>query len=102
MTQRVKIGDIYEVPYKENGTKAYFQYLMKDYTQMNTNVIKVFKTHYKENEQIDLYEFSDAFVKGMSELIDKYSVDGYREIWHLYEYPQETIDKIRGALKLNF
>ena len=50
MRQRVKIGDIYEVPYKENGTKAYFQYLMKDYTQMNTNVIKVFKTHYKEDE----------------------------------------------------
>ena len=50
MRQRVTIGDIYEVPYKEKGIKAYFQYLMKDYTQMNTNVIKVFKTHYREDE----------------------------------------------------
>ena len=54
------------------------------------------------NEQIDLYEFSNAFVKGVSELIERYGADGYREIWYLYDYPQETIDKIRGALKLNF
>lgn len=49
-------------------------------------------------ENIDLLEFSNAFVEEVSKLIERYGLDGYRETWHLYDYPQKTIDKIRVKL----
>lgn len=47
MAKRIvtKIGDVFCVELV-NGTKGYFQYIAKDLTQLNSSVIRVFRTHY--------------------------------------------------------
>src|SRR5216684_2622663 len=47
MTSRIvtKIGDIFEVPL-DDETKKYIQYIANDQTQLNSSVIRAFKTKY--------------------------------------------------------
>ena len=47
MAKRIvtKIGNVFCVELG-NGTKGYFQYIAKDLTQLNSSVIRVFRTHY--------------------------------------------------------
>lgn len=54
MAKRVisKIGDIFYVPL-DNGNKKYFQYIANDLTQLNSDVIRVFKTVYSPKEEVD-------------------------------------------------
>lgn len=51
MAKRVitKIGDIFSVEL-DNGNKKYFQYIANDLTQLNSDVIRVFKKEYPISE----------------------------------------------------
>ena len=59
-----KIGDIFSIAIDENK-KKYFQYVTNDHTQLNSDVIRVFKTFYSTivdpdlntiiNDQVDFY-----------------------------------------------
>lgn len=48
-----KIGDIFCVEFNDN-TKGYFQYIANDMTQLNSSVIRVFRTHYPINANVDI------------------------------------------------
>jgi len=52
---KTKIGDIFSVKLNENS-KKYFQYVANDLLQLNSDVIRTFKTIYNINENPDLYE----------------------------------------------
>lgn len=56
--QHVKVGDIFEVP-MQSGKKGYVQYIGNDMTQLNSNVIRVFK----RRESIDTVPDIEAIVK---------------------------------------
>lgn len=56
------IGDIYEVPL-EDGTKGYVQYIANDVTQLNSDVIRVFKRREKTESISDLEEILDGDVE---------------------------------------
>lgn len=51
--QRPKIGDIFEVNLR-NDQKGYVQYIANDLTQLNSDVIRVFKTHYPISQEINI------------------------------------------------
>ncbi len=53
MAKRIitKIGDVFCTEFG-NGTKGYFQYIAKDRTQLNSPVIRAFKTHYPINKEL--------------------------------------------------
>lgn len=51
--KKPKIGDIYEVPLK-GDQKGYLQYIANDMTQLNSDVIRVFKQRYPVGEKVDL------------------------------------------------
>ncbi len=50
-----KIGDVFVVKL-ENGRKKYFQLVVFDLTQLNSDVIRVFKTSYSEDNNCNLSE----------------------------------------------
>ena len=56
-----KIGDIFCVHINEN-TKRYFQYIISDFTQLNSDVIRGFKRAYSSNRIISLEEIVDGEV----------------------------------------
>jgi len=47
--------------------------------------------------RINLLEFVNAFLEGVEKTIDKYGIKGYKEIWDLYDFPLETIEKIKES-----
>lgn len=55
MAKRIitKIGDVFCVEF-DNGTKGYFQYIANDLTQLNSSVIRAFKTHYPINQELSI------------------------------------------------
>jgi hypothetical protein len=55
---RVNIGDIFCAPLESE--KKYFQYIVRDHSQLNSHVIRVFKKSYSTNEKPDL----DKIVEG--------------------------------------
>jgi hypothetical protein len=57
MAKRVitKNGDIFFVEL-ENGNKKYFQFIANDLTQLNSDVIRVFKKEYSSKEKINYTE----------------------------------------------
>jgi hypothetical protein len=59
MTTRVvtKIGDIFEVPLGD-GTKKYIQYIANDLTQLNSSVIRAFKTKHPMHAQPSVDEIT--------------------------------------------
>ena len=48
-----KPGDVYEVPLNDNK-KGYFQYLMLDPADLNSEVIRVFKRRYNIDQEVSL------------------------------------------------
>lgn len=55
MAKRIitKIGDVFCAEF-DNGTKGYFQYIANDLTQLNSSVIRAFKTHYPINQELSI------------------------------------------------
>src|SRR3989338_10410086 len=52
---RPKVGDIFEVLLK-NGTKGYVQYIGNDITQLNSDVVRIFKKRYSSDVTPSLEE----------------------------------------------
>jgi hypothetical protein len=50
-----KIGDVFSVTIN-NNSKKYFQYIVSDLTQLNSDVIRAFKSVYTNEANPDLYE----------------------------------------------
>jgi hypothetical protein len=50
---RVQVGDIFEVKLDGNK-KQYFQYVANDVSQLNSSVIKIFKTKYDASELLEV------------------------------------------------
>ncbi|WP_020404500.1 hypothetical protein [Gracilimonas tropica] len=57
--QRITKGDVFEVPLKGN-IKGYFQYMMIDETQLNSEVIRVFKDKFEMNQTINLEDLQKS------------------------------------------
>lgn len=53
--KNTKIGDVFVVKF-DNGCKKYFQLVALDLTQLNSDVIRVFKKEYSKNTHPDLFE----------------------------------------------
>jgi hypothetical protein len=49
---KTKVGDIFFITL-DNGNKVYFQYIANDLTQLNSDVIRVFKSEYPPNVEVD-------------------------------------------------
>ena len=75
MAKRVTIneGDIFEVPL-DNNTKGYFQFIMLDLTQLNSEVIRVFRKQYPHDETIHLAEIVKDEVHFYAHVIIKFGV----------------------------
>jgi hypothetical protein len=69
----VKPGDIFEVPL-ENNTKGYFQFIMLDLTQLNSEVIRVFKKRYAANETPDFSAVVKDEVQFYAHVVIKFGV----------------------------
>jgi hypothetical protein len=54
MKANIKIGDVFSV--EINDQKRYFQYIAKDLTQLNSEVIRAFKRKYAIDERAELVE----------------------------------------------
>lgn len=63
MTSRIvtKIGDIFEVPL-DDESKKFIQYIANDQTQLNSSVIRAFKTKYALDAQPAADEITKDFV----------------------------------------
>lgn len=48
-----KVGDVFVVTFDE-GTKRYLQYVLSDLTQLNSDVVRVFKTVYSQTDEPSL------------------------------------------------
>ena len=55
INKNVKVGDIFLIKLNDKE-KKYFQYIATDFLQLNSDVIRVFKTVYPINSFIDLSE----------------------------------------------
>lgn len=70
MRSNLKIGDVFSVMIDDNN-KKYFQYVVRDVTQLDSDVIRAFKKLYPINANIDLSEiingeiefYSHCFIK---------------------------------------
>lgn len=51
----LKMGDIFVIDL-DNGFKRYFQYIADDITQLNSEVIRVFKTNHKSDKDLKAEE----------------------------------------------
>lgn len=69
----VKEGDIFEVPL-ENNTKGYFQFIMLDLTQLNSEVIRVFKKRYEARDTPDLEDVVQDEVQFYAHIVIKLGV----------------------------
>lgn len=56
--ENVKIGDVFSTQI-DNNYKKYFQYIANDITQLNSEVIRVFKTQYSIDVNSDLIDIVD-------------------------------------------
>jgi hypothetical protein len=80
MTSRVvtKIGDIFEVPL-DDKTKKYIQYIANDQTQLNSSVIRAFKTKYALEAQPGMGEITTDVVDFYAHTVLKPGI--IRKIW---------------------
>ncbi len=62
MKSKTKIGDVFSVKIESVG-KKYFQYIISDLTQLNSDVIRVFKKVYPINDNPDLSEIVNGEVE---------------------------------------
>jgi hypothetical protein len=70
---RIRIGDIYAVKI-DDGFVRYFQYVTRDLTQLNSDVIIAFKKRYSINECPDLTEILNDDVDFYAHCIIKWGV----------------------------
>lgn len=66
MGKRLKIGDVFEILFKDNGTKGYVQYIANDSHQLNSDVIRAFKKRYS-------LEFSPTLNEIVADGVDFYA-----------------------------
>ena len=57
MSQKPKIGDIFQVPI-DALSFGYFQYITNDSTQLNSQVVRVFRGRYSQDESTDIARVS--------------------------------------------
>lgn len=65
-----KIGDVFSVKI-DNNSKKYLQYIVSDLTQLNSDVIRVFKKLYPLNDNSDLSEIVNGEVEFYAHCITK-------------------------------
>ncbi|MDC5330121.1 immunity 26/phosphotriesterase HocA family protein [Acinetobacter baumannii] len=68
-----KIGDVFVVKL-ENGRKKYFQLVVFDLTQLNSDVIRVFKTSYSEDNNCNLSEIINDEVDFYAHCVTKWGI----------------------------
>jgi hypothetical protein len=80
MTTRIatKIGDIFEVPL-DDGCKKFIQYVANDQTQLNSSVIRAFKTKYALDAQPAVEEITKDFVDFYAHTVLKPGI--IRKMW---------------------
>jgi len=80
MTTRIvtKIGDIFEVPL-DDGSKKFIQYVANDQTQLNSSVIRAFKTKYTLDAQPAVDEITKDFVDFYAHTVLKPGI--IRKMW---------------------
>ena len=82
----IKIGDVFEVPL-EGKTKKYFQYVANDLTQLNSDVIRAFKTTYQADAKPALNEIIKDEVVFYAHCVIKWGVkmDLWKKIGNVNE-----------------
>jgi hypothetical protein len=65
-----KIGDVFSVKIDDNS-KKYFQYIVSDLTQLNSDVIRVFKNVYLINDNPDIAEIIKGEVEFYAHCVTK-------------------------------
>jgi hypothetical protein len=74
-----KIGDVFSVKIDDNR-KKYFQYIISDLTQLNSDVIRAFKKEYSLDESPDLSEIVKGDVEFYAHCVTKLGIKmGYWE-----------------------
>lgn len=68
-----KIGDVFLVKIDDNS-KKYFQYIISDLTQLNSDVIRAFKKVYPINANFDLSEIISGEVEFYAHCVTKIGV----------------------------
>jgi len=68
-----KIGDVFVLKL-ENGRIKYFQLVVFDLTQLNSDVIRVFKTSYSEDNKFNLSEIINDEVDFYAHCITKWGI----------------------------
>ncbi|WP_299223799.1 Imm26 family immunity protein [uncultured Psychroserpens sp.] len=69
----VKRGDVFEVKLN-NNKKGYFQFIMLDTTQLNSEVIRVFKRKYEINENPNLNDIIESDIDFYAHVIIKFGI----------------------------
>ncbi len=89
MAKRIvtKIGDIFCVEFKD-GTKGYLQYIAKDYTQLNSTVIRAFKTHYPIEMEVSIEEIIKDEVAFYAHTVLRPGID--KNLWYKVGKSHET------------
>lgn len=59
---RTKLGDVFSVKTEDNRIK-YFQYIISDLTQLNSDVIRAFRKEYSSSANLDLKEIVNGEVE---------------------------------------
>jgi hypothetical protein len=65
-----KIGDVFSVKI-DNTSKMYFQFIVRDLTQLNSDVIRIFKKAYPINANPDLSEIVNGDVEFYAHCVTK-------------------------------
>lgn len=73
MRTSTKIGDVFSVKIDDNS-KKYFQYINSDITQLNSDVIRVFKKIYPINSNPDLLEVVKGEVEFYAHCVTKWGI----------------------------
>ena len=74
-----RIGDVFSVK-MDNNKKKYLQYVISDLTQLNSDVIRVFKTEYPDDKNPNLLEIVNGEVEFYAHCITKLGLKmGYWE-----------------------
>lgn len=81
MAKRIvtKIGDVFCAEF-EDGTKGYFQYIANDRVQMNSSVIRAFKTHYPIDAEVKIDDIVKDEVSFYAHTILKAGIQ--LDFWH--------------------
>jgi hypothetical protein len=74
----LKLGDIFSVTL-ENGLKRYFQYIGDDITQLNSEVVRVFKRSYALDEKPDCADVVADYVDFYAHVVCKIGV--HFKVW---------------------